>query len=117
MEEDFKDEKVSAGGDPEGRPAGGGKSLSWTQLFLCDYEMQVGPVSEACRRRLEEEEGGRRRWWLLWFWWDFLFCYFVVGPLLVAFWRGAWDIAGISWNKVFGVTNCSRLYYSSASST
>ena len=86
-------------------------SASWTRLFLDDYEMQVGPVSAECRRRLEEEnDDGGVRAWLGWFAWDCLLCYFAVGPMLVAFWRGAWDIAGISWNKVFGVRKNSSLF-------
>ncbi len=83
---------------------------SWTQMFLDDYELQVGPlVSQRCRRYFQ---GSRA--WFYWLAWDFLLCYFVIGALMVTFWRSAWLMASEAFEAAFEATKIITLQYSRA---
>ncbi|XP_059081008.1 uncharacterized protein LOC131878885 [Tigriopus californicus] len=68
-------------------------------LFVQDFETQFSQLTDECKSHLKREKLAVTSRYVL----DFLFCYLIICPLDVLFWRGTWEYSKIFLKElVFG---------------
>ena len=57
------------------------------QTLLDNFQLNFGPMSDACVEKLKKKSNALWTRYIL----DFFIGHFIIAPAMISFWRGTWD--------------------------